>query len=469
MKGKVIILCVWMGIILGLVPIAQADFLQVYGSPTYDPNTGNGFKGGSAHVNDSGMAVGWAIKYVRGTNVGRRPVRWNASGAMELGNLGTDSNGYTWTEACAINNAGTAVGFAGKLFHIVSKEMDFHAVRWNALGTDAMELGNLGTDGNGCTEAYAYAINNAGITVGGARKYIGGKYVGFPAVRWDATGAVTELGHLGADSNGHTEAEAVAVNASGTAVGSAGMSIGYSFKGLRAVRWDSSGTAATELGNLGADRIQISGYTACCALAINNAGTAVGYAKKYVEGNDVGQRAVRWDAHSTEATELGNLGTDSDGCTDSLAWAINGAGVAVGFAQKFVRGIDMGSRAVRWNPSGTAATELGNLGADSNSYTEGVARAVNDAGIAVGYAKKYVGGIDMGEHAALWGLDGKVVDLNDLIDPNGGWTLTTAQSISNTGWIAGVGLYNPDGPGDSEGYPRLFLIHVEAADLGRPR
>jgi hypothetical protein len=32
--------------------------------------------------------------------------------------------------------------------------------------------------------------------------------------------------------------------------------------------------------------------------------------------------------------------------------------------------------------------------------------------------------------------------------------------VSNTGWITGIGLYDPDGPGGDPSYQRLFLLHV---------
>ena len=95
---------------------------------------------------------------------------------------------------------------------------------------------------------------------------------------------------------------------------------------------------------------------------MNAAGTAVGYAEKYVGGIDKGDRAVRWDASGTVATELGNLGTDSSGYTNVYACAVNASGTAVGNANKYVSGDYMGQRPVRWDASGTAATELGQPG-----------------------------------------------------------------------------------------------------------
>jgi hypothetical protein len=229
------------------------------------------------------------------------------------------------------------------------------------------------------------------------------------------------------------------------------------YKGPRAVRWDGWGTAATELGNLGTDA---TGGTNAGAYAVNDAGTAVGYAEKYDAGDFKGYRAVRWDASGTAATELGNLGTYAEGTTSIWAWAVNTSGTAVGWAPKFDAGVPKGYCAVRWNASGTAATELGNLGTDASGVTDAQAYAVNDAGTAVGYAWKYDAGAYIGNRAVYWGLDSLAVDLNTLIDPASGWMLTEALSISDTGWIAGLGDYDPDGAGGLDAYDRLFLMQV---------
>ena len=44
-------------------------------------------------------------------------------------------------------------------------------------------------------------------------------------------------------------------------------------------------------------------------------GLAVGYAEKFTGGTSLGRRPVRWDAASTAATELGDLGTNGNGNT----------------------------------------------------------------------------------------------------------------------------------------------------------
>jgi hypothetical protein len=439
---------------------ARGAYITVYGGPTYDASTQTGFQDpGISGVNASGTAVGYAYKYDTGASKGSRSVRWDASGtaATELGNLGTDASGVTYARAYAVNASGTVAGRAEK--YDAGLDEGYRAVRWDASGTAATELGNLGMNASGLTYAEAYAVNDACTAVGWAIKYDAGAYKGSRAVRWDASGtAATELGDLGTNAWGVTSAGASAVNAAGTAVGFAEKYDGGAEKGSRAVRWDASGTAATELGNLGTDA---SGLTYVYAWTVNDAGTAVGRADKYDAGVSEGTRAVRWDASGTAATELGNLGTSASGVTYTDARAMNAAGMAVGEAYKFDAGLDKGYRAVRWDASGTAATELGNLGTSASGYSDAAAYAVNASDTAVGYAWKYDAlGTLLGERAVYWGLDGAAVDLNTLIDPASGWTLTEARAISDTGWIGGIGSYDPDGAGGVDAYDRLFLMQV---------
>jgi hypothetical protein len=447
---------------------ACAGVLLVAGSPTFDPATSTGLKDAAMNyapgwgVNNSGTAVGWSQKYVGGSNMGFRAVRWDASGtaATELGNLGTNNSGSAYAEVYAVNAAGMAVGWSQKWGD--GSSMGSRAVRWDALGTVATELNSLGTDSSGSAEASAYAVSDAGTAVGYATKYVGDSDMGRRAVRWDTSGtAATELGNLGTFVDGYAEASAYTVNTAGTAVGYSRKFVGGSNMGSRAVRWDASGTAAAELGNLGTDS---GGYTEAHAYAVNATGTAVGWSLKWGGGTYMGQRAVRWDASGTVATELGNLGTDGSGATDAMAYTVNDAGTAVGTTWRYVGGIKVGTRAVRWDASGTVATELGNLGTDSSGSAYARACAVNDAGTAVGAATKYVGGSSMGYHAVIWLPDASVVDLNDLgvapVPAGGTWTLNTAKALSADGWVAGEGTFDLDGTGPLPGYTRLWVAQV---------
>jgi hypothetical protein len=112
------------------------------------------------------------------------------------------------------------------------------------------------------------------------------------------------------------------------------------------------------------------GRTNTIPLATNNAGTAVGISEKITAGINLGFRAVRWDADGTAAMELANLGTNVNGVTVMNARSVNNSGVAVGEADKYVAGSNLGARAVRWDASG-AATELDNLGTQADGTARG--------------------------------------------------------------------------------------------------
>jgi hypothetical protein len=60
----------------------------------------------------------------------------------------------------------------------------------------------------------------------------------------------------------------------------------------------------------------------------------------------------------------------------------------------------------------------------------------------------------------LWRPNGQIVDLTSLLPAGSGWTLTQAMSVTDSGWITGIGLYDPDGAGELGPYFRLFLLHV---------
>lgn len=426
--------------------------LLVAGSPTYDSTTGSGYQNGDisvspgSGVNNSGTAVGRAIRVDGSVYKGYRAVVWDGSGtvATELGNLGLDVGGLTTAQAYAINDAGMAVGTSFK--HDGGVYKGSRAVRWDASSSIATELGNLGLSASGTTSALATAINDTGMVVGYSNKYDGaGTDKGVRAVRWDGSGTVaTELGNLGLDSSGGTVAHAYAVNDAGTAVGVAIKYDSGISKRSRAVRWDASGTSATELGNLG---LSATGMTSAVAYAVNDAGTAVGRSDKYVSGVDKGTRAVRWDGSDTIATELGNLGLDGSGWTSAQAYAVNDTGTAVGSLSKYVSGGYKGFRAVRWNGSSTIATELGHLGLDASGVTYAQAYAVNDAGTAVGVSSKYVSGVNQGGRAVIWLPDASAIDLNDLgimsVPVGGTWLLAEARAFSSDGWVAGTGTFTP--------------------------
>ncbi len=334
--------------------------------------------------------------------------------------------------------------------------MSGFAIRWPANGTVATEL-QRGTATGPNARDEARAINDAGVAVGQIDLT---NEFGLRPVRWDPGGtSYTQLDVFGTTLSGDTHGEAESINAAGTAAGYAeDYDSQGNFVGVFAVRWEASGTAATKLDNL-------PGTIGGIGWAINASGTVVG-----IQFGASGQLPARWNGSGTTVTDLGTLGTDSSGSTFGGAFKINSAGTAIGYVEKFDEShTDLGSRAVLWNALDSAANELANLGTDLDGYTSTLTSAISNAGYIVGEAEAFdEDGNDLGSRAVYWNPDGTVVDLNTLIDPDSGWLLTNATAISDTGWIAGIGNYDPDGSGGQDAYQRLFVTQILATAVPEP-
>src|SRR5262249_5655111 len=162
------------------------------------------------------------------------------------------------------------------------------------------------------------AVNNSGQAVANVQKNTTGIYEGGLAFRWDSTGSMVELDVLGTNARGFGYTTAFAVNEAGQVVGSSTKYVSGVDNGNRAVRWH--GQIITELGNLGTN----GGLTNAFALAVNNAGQAVGTADNWSTGNSY-TRAVRW-ASDGAANEL-----IMPGAVTSGAYDINNSGQVAGW------------------------------------------------------------------------------------------------------------------------------------------
>ncbi|WP_420033458.1 hypothetical protein ACN2WE_13155 [Streptomyces sp. cg28] len=245
------------------------------------------------------------------------PVRWRPG---DDGLVEMDTLGGAFSRVTAMNAAGVAAGLAA------DEDGGFRAVRWDRSGA-VTDLGTLHRD----DESGALGINDAGVVVGQSGQ---GSLAG-PAVRWDPDGTVTELPlPAGAKSGaGH------AVNRAGVIVGEAvpgGGPISLAEPVGQPVRWDADGTVS---------RLPVPGGGTAVAQDINDSGTAVGVARR--PGGSV--RPVRWSPDGT-CTDLRLLPGDVTGD----AQAINNRGYVAGTS------VDAEGRnqAVLWHPDGSV-TALG--------------------------------------------------------------------------------------------------------------
>ncbi|MDZ4820647.1 MAG: PEP-CTERM sorting domain-containing protein [Planctomycetota bacterium] len=435
-----------LSIALGSHATSQADYLTVFGGPTYNSTSQTGYLDPRLNYHSgagvsSTAAVGTVRKYVNNVSLGQRPYLWDTTGAapIELGVISTATNGVANTHAVAINDTGTVAGFG---VHFSGNDfIQTSALRWDAGTTVPTLLGGLGLNTYGLPSGSVRSMNSSGTIAGLSEMYIGGHEIGTRAVRWDPSGTeAIELGNIGTHSSGYTRAQAEAINDAGTIVGSSEKYINNLGSGWRPVRWDAGSTVAVELGVLGPS----DGNSHGRATFINQTGIIVGE----VYNGSGRQRAVRWDAGSTVAIELGLLSIFPPSSATSTPYGINASGTIVGSASAS----NMGGRAIRWDAGSTVAVELPALGGQSSQ-----AQDINDAGLIVGRAQITQ---NLQWHAMLWDAAGVGTDLNTLIDPASGWTLTEAQSIGSTGLISGIGMFDPDLGGPLPSYERMYLLDV---------
>ena len=143
------------------------------------------------------------------------------------------------------------------------------------------------------------------------------------------------------------------------------------------------------------------------------------------------------NAQTTIAYTLKDLGTL--GGTSSAGSGVNDTGQVVG--ESDTTG-DAAYHAFLSGANGTGLNDLGTLGG-TNSFGYGV----NASGQVVGYSDTTG---DAAYHAFLYS-GGSMFDLDSLIAPGTGFTLTRASGISDTGFITGIGT-------NSAGQDDAFLL-----------
>lgn len=279
----------------------------------------------------------------------------------------------------------------------------YRAMMWNLDGSYT-PLRNLA----GGTDSCAYGINQYGNATGWSTNRAGVT----EAVRWTSDGiidlgtgvgySINSRGQVAGESNG----KAVMWDANGTKHEIVdGTARGLNNYG-QVVGWmdvtNESGISETHgfLWSLSSglhDLGRPAGTIAVAARAINNNGTIAGATQI---NPDYGKA---FSYNGTTWTQI----------IDGTAMAINDSGQVVGntvLGQGFF-----------WSPG-------------SDPVLVGMtARAVNDAGI--------VAGISYGNNAAIWTVDGGVVELAEL---DGGYVRSVASAINDDGKIAGWAVYVPE-------------------------
>jgi probable HAF family extracellular repeat protein len=187
------------------------------------------------------------------------------------------------------------------------------------------------------------------------------------------------------------------------------------------------------------------------ALGISDSGYVVGVG--FITSSSFAFRAFRWKDPDAALTPIPVLPDIGGGGNEPEFWnaarAVNEAGVTVGYSDVELTGNpDNRTRAYRWD--GTTLTDLGVLGTDLNSDAMGINNLDQIVGSSFSIDPNTFAKIN--EKAFIYGYAGDpnvMVDLNTLIDPSLGWTLQAALAINDNGWIVGYGL---DGSGNTHAF-----------------
>lgn len=289
-----------------------------------------------------------------------------------------------------LNNSGQAVGMS------VLANANFHGVLWNGGATD---LGTLAPD----SQSHAFAVNDVAQVVGVSYSF--GDLIPH-AFLWQA-GTRTPLGNFAPRD----------INAAGVVVGHQTLFINNLWVD-HACRW-TAGTLA-DLSTLGGANSD--------AAAVDASARVVGHS---FLADDLTVRACLWLNGTPH--DLGTLlGTAT---AKSAAADINSAGQIVGWSDAASGQVHAFRSQIDAAGNVTQRTDLGVLG-NGFSYAFGI----NAGGVIVGSSNS---------HAFIWS-SGVLTDLNALIPPGAGWTLTRASAINDGGQIVGEAW--------RFGFQRAFLL-----------
>jgi probable HAF family extracellular repeat protein len=355
--------------------------------------------------------------------------KWQDGVFHKLGALpGFNSSIASW-----ISDNGLVVGFSENGIDPLTGGRALEAVLWGKDGS-ITDLGTLG--GN---ESTANAVNNRGQVVGTALNTIPdpynytGNFLTFGATqahafRWTKAQGMQDLGTLGG-----TDSAAVFIN-------DRGQILGFSYTDstvnpttgiptLHPFLWENG--KMTDLGTLGGTFAGPFNFESFGAL--NSRGDVAGTSNL---AGDLTNHPFLW-TKSEGMKDLGTLGG-----TFGFATWINDAREVVGLSSNLN---DQALHAFFWRDG--VMTDLQTVGSDPNSQ----AYSINSRGQVVGSSFDCCANFGTDLHGFLWEDGGPIVDLNTLVPPGSGVTITSAFDINDRGEIA-VGGFN------SQGDHRAFLL-----------
>jgi probable HAF family extracellular repeat protein len=277
-----------------------------------------------------------------------------------------------------------------------------HAFVYN--GSHTYDLGTLGGP-----MSIAYGINDLGVVVGQADN-ASGRPRAFSFYR----GHMTNLGTL----PGGDLSVATAINKSGVITGYSGTGALYDY-GVYGFRYQSG-----HMVRLGA----LPGGLGSFGYSINSAGKIAGAA---YEGPYTPPDYPNYPVIYKYGVPVKISGYEGE------ANGINDHGQVVGGLNTYDLPFPHGRRAYFWQPGSPVGT-ITFLGSLDALIDDGYAVAINNCGVVVGNSAVQLSSDYYGYQGFVWTRSRGIRNLNALIDPASGWTVTDAAAINDQGQIAGT-------------------------------
>lgn len=446
-------------------------------------------------LNAAGKAIGGSDYYIGSDSVGQSAWLFDGATTRNIGLTGaqyTSTEGYRWSKAEHLNNAGQAVGFTARY----DGSTDLGQAAWLYNGATSVEIGLTGaefTGSNGYRSNLARQLNDAGQARGDARwTNSAGDWLGQAA--WVFNGNTTvEIGLGGGEhtrQDGFRFSDSTAMNNAGQVVGiSDRFNNGTEFVG-RSI-WLYNGSTTLNIGLTGSEHTDANGIKFSFDARLNQAGQVIGHSYRYNGNNQMGQSA--WLYNGATTVELGLTGAGysrADGFKQSNVTLLNQAGHAAGFSVRYAGSEYQGQSA--WLFNGTTTVQAGFTAAEftaSNGYKTSTVIGINELGQAIGTSDRFVGVNNVGVSAWFYngattieiglldgahaGAGGRRASMPALINAAGQVVGTSdryagEQYLGQSTWLyngtstLNIGLTGADYVG-TDGYLSSHVVHMNEA------
>lgn len=410
-------------LLLAIIPLANATTYRVQEITRSEvADMAFSINGGNQFLNNRGQVIGTRRLLTKDKvyNFGDRAFLWDAGGMRNLGNFGTDTNNFAASYPNVIDDNGNVVG--SSIYYVKDIDNGVRAFMWNK-----GKLSNLSVGNDNFVTSQAIASNAKGWVLGSGLYYEQGIDKGSRFFLWKA-GKIQSLGPF---------------------VGQYGAAIGLNINNYVAGYHQNLDDKENVLSNrafLWANG-NLSDLPPICivppdssyyntAIAINDSNTILG-SSDYCDanGNLLSYHAVVWLDGTLH--DLGSLGVDPIGYSDSYPIAINDKNQAIGYSSIFDGdGNWLGQHGFLWVNG--IMHDIGALGIDESGYSFSTPYAINANGQVVGFSTYSENGSAKGNRAFLF-ENNKMTDINILLSAGSGLLLESALAINDKGQILAFG------------------------------